>query len=271
MIYLSALSSIRAYRYVCTPSIKAPTPRHTAHILRRLQSFYGKRPWYQSNSSSQVDSEISDILDSISKEWDKIDECVDTDLQSPFYTNDAIGPDSLLSSPWNAVFGDVKARSHIDCSHTTTGRPLFKSYVQKLLQAWASYFRLTDEELGTAIQVVDCLDPDGEDFPIPHPDSTEFESAYDIDRDEKAWQDLTPHQRVHRRAFREGLINRLLWAILIPHPGELSYGEFPPVHVLPCEPYFHAIDMKVADFRVGLSEVPTYQCFVVSLRSSYAF
>ena len=68
-------------------------------------------------------------------------------------------------------------------------------------------------------------------------------------------EDQDDDEKKAKNAFGETLLDRLFWALLIPHPHEYIRGQQPVPHILPSSCYMETVVARLDAFKGAISEV----------------
>ena len=153
----------------------------------------------------------------------------------------------LLTSPFQQHFADRPA--DIGCGHRDDAFDTYISYVNTVMSAWYTYFSLGD----LPVEWKKFYDGLSRDAPVHLPTSAL----------EYAGERLPEHSR---QAFADGLGERMLFALLIPHPNEMPSGPSLVLHHLPAEGMVEKFHEHAKKYDSGLCEV-RISCFQCPLQS----
>ena len=200
----------------------------------------------------QLRKKVMSQIPQIKKHWAAIDEPAHT-IVSPLPTDEtsrAVVSD-LFNTPFNSVFN--KKPDAIGCGHRDDCLEIFASYAHNLMLTWLEYFCLyseEDDEDEAQEEALMALLPErwikwydecgASDPPRPRKKSPPASSSAEAER---------------RDAFGVGLVERMMFALLIPHPSELG-DEFTLVmHVLPSIDLCPMFAKHTSEYGPALREV----------------
>ena len=215
------------------------------------------------------------------------------DLQNPNYAratpwNPTARPaiDLLCTQPWDAYFIDHPEA--IGRSHRVEHLPRYLAYVETVLHIWVAYFggkelpalwetfktelselfaqapEPLDLEQVKAIKIAkkNKKPPKGKKKTDDEVHSATFISAYD------EFAKCEPTERKRRRNFATGLVERILFALLLPPPAELDDKYTLTVRVLPTPDILPTWWDHTEMFKPALNEVRA-SIFILGATDTY--
>ena len=258
-------SSVRALRFVANEKIVPPPWKRTLEIFSALHNL---QPHNTENDT--------DLMRNIELEWSKLDG-VEQRVVIP--TLDSDRAYDLLERPFLEAFMNNEAL--VDCCPANNqALTVYLSYVDTILRRWLSYYLMDDSEYPMnwgAVLGIDLSTPATQNDNPPKQEqqslvskmkkkkaaqrkaknakkpmtTTETNESGSIQLDQK---EETAEVKA-KKVFGRTLLDRLMWALLIPHPHEYVPGRRPVPHILPSSCYLETVVARLGLFSGAISEV----------------
>ena len=246
-------SSVRALRYICSdigsevqthPTAVGPPP--AAASLRIFHTLYK----LHTPHTLLLDElpELQWVRETIQKHWRVLEDPAYTYIPAVAPT-DRLSRDILLAGPFNTYFSkaiDAVGRSHIP-AHLTR----HVAYCLHLVDVWLQYFAVTPSEewVEAALELQHLVGTGQVDVGPIHTKKTGKAPQ------KAEWDNLDENERARRSAFGQGLLDRMVFALFVPHPAELDDVLSINVHTLPSPSMLSDWLVHAAPYGPGTQEV----------------
>ena len=257
---------------LATTFIGAPTIDDTLRWFQCLHSWHTRVRVEKPNDEQQADykrqeQEVEACVQQIKSHWAALDHPL-YERVTPWNPNAAPALDLLCTQPWTALFKDDAEA--IGRSYSVEHLPRYMMYVETVVELWSKYFGCPDTLPTQWTKMKTDLSGLFADAPRPLPldniktaktgkaknedNIPEVRTAtYIPPRD--AFDEAFDDERERREDFREGLIERILFALLLPPPSELDDEHTLTVRVLPTPAMLPAWWTHTKHFRPVVNEV----------------
>lgn len=212
--YIIMRSSTRAFQFICLNAVEAMGSPDIPDIGRILDVY---RKLQGNGTSVPLSRDDIDTIRLFSNtHWAEIENPARQSV-SPFPSHESISSHVLIEEPFERYFGSHP--SAVGRSYARENMSRYIAYVRDVMDTWTAYFNVTKLPLEWSQFIASLEIP-------PRPHSKSKASLV-------SWAAAMPMEQLRRKHFATRLVERIAFALLIPHPTELDDNLTPVIHALP--------------------------------------